>query len=402
MNKKLRMFVLTILSTIFLVNLVSAQLIIDTVIGSGEVGYNGDAIKAVNAALYNPMAIAIDGMGQIYIADTQNNRIRKVDLLGVIYTIGGTGSFGYTGDETKAVKVAFAFPTGVAVETLDKPDPTDPNKKAVRVYISDTRNNRIRMINEFGIIRTIAGSGRYGFSGDEGPGVKADLAWPAQISLDKFGNVYIVDAGNHRIRVVYNPNNNPNPGPIVGAPHIKNPKNGYIYTICGTGKNGYGGDGEQALLANLNYPWDVWPVDNALFIADKNNHIIRKIDNNGIITTIGGLPGIGGYYGDVLKATEEKLNFPYGVWSDGKEVYVADAMNSRIRKIDPAANSIATIIGIGEFGFAGDGAPADKCFLTHPVDVIGDGKGNLFICDLENARIRKISPALAQSQTKTP
>lgn len=402
MKKNLKILITLILLLVSSEYLTS-QNIIDTVAGNGDIGYNGDAILAVKAALYSPMSIALDGMGRIYIADMQNNRIRRVDETGVIYTVAGNGVFGYSGDENKAVKASFAFPMGVAVETLDKPDPNYPDKKAVRIYIADTRNNRIRMVNEFGIMRTIAGSGRFGFSGDNGPAVKADLANPSQVALDKSGNVYIADTYNNRIRVVYNPNNLPNPGPIVGAPHIKNPQNGFIYTIAGTGQPGYGGDGGPAILANLNHPWDIATADGTLYISDKNNHIIRKIDNNGNISTVAGLPGVPGYYGDVLKATEEKLNTPYGLWTDGNNVYVADSMNSRIRKVDVGANTIATFVGIGEFGFAGDGAPAEKCFLSHPVDIFGDGKGNFFICDLENSRIRKIyTTQTAGTGTKTP
>lgn len=389
------------ISLFFIVTVGNTQVVIDTVVGNGEIGYNGDEILAVNASLYSPMSVCVDGMGRIYIADSQNNRIRRVDTLGVIHTVAGTGVFGYSGDEQKAVKASFSFPMGVAVETLDKPDPKDPTKKAVRIYIADTRNNRIRMVNEFGIMRTIAGSGRFGFSGDNGPAVKADLAWPSEVSLDKSGNVYIADTFNNRIRVIYNPNNLPNPGPIVGAPHIKNPQNGYIYTVVGTGKGGYGGDTQKAIIANLNHPWDIATANGELYISDKNNHIIRKVDSSGIITTVAGLPGIPGYYGDVLKATEEKLNTQYGIWTDGKQVYVADAMNSRIRKVDVTANTIATIAGIGEFGFAGDGALAVDCMLSHPVDIFGDGKGNFYICDLENSRIRVIKGAATTAGPKT-
>ena len=200
--------------------------------------------------------------------------------------------------------------------------------------------------------------------------------------------------------MVYNPNSLPNPGPIAGAPHIKNPQNGYIYTIAGTGKAGYGGDGEAATIANLNHPWDVYTANGEVYISDKDNHIIRKVDKNGIISTIAGLPGMPGYYGDVLRATEEKLHTPYGLWTEGNVVYIADAMNSRIRKIDVSANAVSTIAGSGEFGFAGDGAPAINCFLSHPVDIFGDGKGSFYICDLENSRIRVIKGLTGVSRAK--
>ncbi len=379
--KNLKVICIIILMVFVIMPLNAQEVIIDTVVGNGEQGYNGDGVRAQNASLYNPMSVCIDEIGNIYIADSQNNRVRKVDHLKVIDTVAGSGVFGYDGDEKRATKCAFAFPQGVHVQTIDA-----ANKK-VRIYIADTRNNRIRMVNEFGIIRTIAGSGRFGYSGDRGPAIKADLGWPSSVTLDNDGNLYIADTYNNRIRVVYMK------GTIAGngGKIIKNPKPGYIYTLAGTGRAGYGGDTELADIANLRRPWDVYAAGGQVFISDKDNHIVRKVDTSGIITTIAGIPGISGYYGDVLKATEEKLNTPYGLWADTANVYVAGSMNSRIRKIDYKANSISTIIGLGEFGFAGDGAPALMSMLSHPVDIFGDGKGSFYICDLENQRIRIIT-----------
>ncbi|MBN1898537.1 MAG: hypothetical protein JW827_07140 [Spirochaetes bacterium] len=394
-GSKISLFIL-IIASISLYSLpLYSQATIDTVVGSGQVGYNGDGILASQAKLYSPMAVCVDDAGNIYVADSQNNRIRKVDVMGVIMTIAGNGVFGSMGDERRAVEAALAFPMGVCVETVDK-----ANNK-FRIYIADTRNNRIRMINEFGIIRTIAGSGRFGGSGDNGPAIKADLAWPSSVALDNAGNVYVADTQNNRVRLIFNPNNKPGAGSIGSAPHIKNPKPGYIYTIAGTDFGGYGGDGEMAIIANLNQPWDVYPSNGDVYISDKNNHIIRKVDKTGKISTIAGLPAIPGYYGDVLKATEEKLHTPYGLWTDGKTVYVADAMNSRIRSIDPAANKISTYAGIGIFGFAGDGAPALNCIMSHPIDIFGDGKGNFYISDLENAVIRLIKTGGSSGGTRT-
>ncbi len=367
------------------------EVVINTVAGNMKAGYNGDSILADYASLYTPMSVCVDEWDRIYIADTQNNRIRMVDNLKVIDSVAGTGIFGYNGDEKRATKCSFAFPMGLHVRTANQ------EKKKVDIYISDTRNNRIRMVNQYGIIRTIAGSGRFGFSGDNGPAERGDLKWPAGISLDNDGNIYIADSYNHRIRVVYMG------GTIAGDAGnkiIKNPKPRHIYTLVGTGKGGFGGDGRLATEANINTPWDVYPAGGELFIADKGNHIIRKVDKDGIISTIAGRPGIAGYYGDVLSATEEKINSPYGLWADENNVYIADAMNSRIRKIDPKANAIETICGIGEFGFAGDGAPAIMCMLSHPVDIFGDGKGKFYLCDLQNQIIRVITAP--ETATTTP
>jgi hypothetical protein len=305
-----------------------------------------------------------------------------IDNLNVIHTIAGTINFGFNGDELRAVKCNLAFPMGVAVATADK------EKKKVRVYISDSRNNKIRMVNEYGIIRTLAGSGRFGNSGDNGPAEKADLSWPTSINLDENGNIYIADTYNNKIRVIYYK------GTIAGDLNkkiIPNPRPAYIYNLVGTGVAGYGGDGELANIANLRTPWEVIPVNGELYISDKDNHIIRKVSKDGIITTIAGLPGVAGYYGDILKATEEKLNLPFGLWADSSAVYVADSMNSRIRKVVDNVNSISTFCGIGEFGFSGDGAPALIGMISHPVDIYGNGKGDFYIADLENQRIRLIS-----------
>ncbi|MDD5065421.1 MAG: hypothetical protein PHF84_00090 [bacterium] len=388
--KKIIILSFCLFLTLFTYNL-SAQSI-DTIAGNGFMGYTGDGIKALDASLYNPMSICLDDLGNIYIADMQNNRIRMIDNLQVIHTMGGTGNFGFNGDEQRAVKCNLAFPMGVHVQTVDK------EKKKVRIFICDSRNNKIRMVNEFGIMRTMAGSGRFGNSGDNGPAVKADFAWPTSITLDENGNIYIADTYNNKIRVIYFK------GSIAGDNSkkiIPDPRPGYIYNLVGTGMGGYGGDGELANIANLRTPWDVIPVNGELYISDKDNHIIRKVSREGIISTIAGIPGINGYYGDILKATEEKLNLPYGLWADANAVYIADSMNSRIRKIVDKDNSISTICGIGEFGFSGDGAPANICMISHPVDIFGDGKGNFYICDLENQRIRLITGGQAQQKTGT-
>ncbi len=215
--------------------------------------------------------------------------------------------------------------------------------------------------------------------------------------MDKYGNLYIADTYNNQIRAVYNPNNSSNPGPLAGAPHIKNPKNRHIYTIAGTGVYGYRGNGKTALVANLKHPWDVSVAGENLYFSDMDNHIIRRVDKNGIITTIAGLPAIPGYYGDVLKATKEKLNVPFGLWANGDKVYVADGANFRIREINTALNKISTIAGCFKFGFAGEGIPAKDSWLSHPVDIFGDGKGNLYICDLDNSRVRVIKNRLDKS-----
>ena len=379
---KFKLLSIVLLSLLIILPLqAQEEVVIDTVAGTRmEAGYNGDSIPATYSMLYTPMAVCVDEFDRIYVADTQNNRIRIIENK-IIDTVAGNGVFGYNGDEKKGTKCSFAFPMGVHVRTANQ------EKKTVEIYICDTRNNRVRVVNEYGIMRTIAGSGRFGFSGDNGPSEKGDLKWPSSVSLDNDGNIYIADTYNHRIRVVYMG------GSIAGDANkkiIPNPKKLHLYTLAGTGKGGYGGDGGQADKANLKTPWDMYAAGGELFISDKGNHIIRKISADGIISTVAGRPGVGGYYGDILKATEEKVNTPFGLWADENNVYVADAMNSRIRKVDYKADAISTYVGNGEFGFSGDGAPANMAMLSHPIDIFGDGKGKFYLCDLQNSIIRVI------------
>ena len=383
-RKKFSTFLFGLILIILLAGPILSQDIIDTILGNGQSLYYGAQSVDPNASFNFPMSICLDDIGNIYLADTLNNRIRMVDTKGIVYTVAGTGEFGDSISRIPALSAKLAHPSGVTVETLDK-----ENKKT-RIYIADTKNNKIRMVNKFGIIKTIGGCGKPGNSGDVSQALAAKLSHPSEVTLDKNGNVYFTDTYNHRICVIYNPNDLPDPGPIACAPQIKNPKNNYIYTIAGTGRSGYGGDNSPAISANLNYPWDLCVVNEEIYFSDKNNHIIRKIDKNGIITTIAGVPMNPGFYGDVLSATKERLNTPYGIWADENYVYFADGLNNRLRKIDIKNNKISTVAGIGIFGYGGDAGPAIHGMFAHPVDVIKNKDGKLFIVDHGNSVIRVI------------
>ena len=364
-----------------------SEAIIDTIYGNGKLIYNGDWQHAKNASFYYPMSICMDEIGNMYIADTYNNRVRRIRPNGNINTIAGTGIFGNTGNllgGKKAVLCDIAHPMGVAAEVLDK------ENNIVRVYIADTVNNKIRMVNKAGRMVTIAGSGKYGDIGHNKKATLAELARPTEVTLDKSGNVYITDTYNNKIRVIYNPNNSSNPGPIAGASYIKNPKNGFIYTIAGTGILGYSQNETKAIKTHLNHPWDLCIANDEIYFTDKNNHIIRKIDKNGTISTIAGIARRPGYFGDVMQADKEKIHTPLGLWIDANNnLYFADSINLRVRKIDIIANTISTIAGNDEFGFGGDGTSAKYCFLSHPADVVGDNNG-IYVVDRENSRIRII------------
>ena len=331
---------------------------ITTIAGTGERGYSGDGGPAVAAQLSLPSGVAVDGAGNLYIADRYNHRIRRVDRFGTITTIAGTGGRGYSGDGGPAVAAQLNSPSDVAVNGNGN------------LYITDTENHRIRRIDDTGVITTIAGTGEESYGGDNGPAVAARLDFPAAVVVDVAGNLYIVDSGNHRIRRV--------------------DSTGMITTIAGNGELGFSGDGGPAVAAHLLYPTGI-AVDGAgnLYVADTDNHRIRRINSSGTITTIAGT-GEQGFGGDNGPAVEAQLAGPQGMAVDGAgNLYVADNGNSRIRRIDDTG-VITTIAGIGGSGFSGDGGPAVAAQLNLPQGVAVDGTGNLYIADTDNHRIRQV------------
>ena len=200
--------------------------LITTVAGNGITGFSGDGGPAASASLALPQGVAVDASGGIYIADTGNHRIRKVDLTGVITTIAGNGAAGYSGDYGPAMSASLNSPEGVAVDSSGN------------IFIADTGNSRIRKINVSGAIETVAGNGTRAYSGDGGPAISASLNSPQAIAADASGNVYIADTGNHRIR--------------------KMDASGLITTIAGNGTSTYAGDGGPATSAGLGSPRE-WP-----------------------------------------------------------------------------------------------------------------------------------------------
>ncbi len=329
---------------------------ISTVAGGGPIGDGG---AAVAAQLYSPRGVAPDGAGNLYIADSFNNRIRKVDAAGVISTVAGAGTRGYGGDGGAATEAQLG-PRGVALDG------------AGNLYIADASNRRIRKVDAAGVISTVAGTGAYGFGGDGGPAVAAQLRDPSDVALDGAGNLYIADSYNHRIRKV--------------------DAAGVITTVAGDGTRGYGGDGGPAVAAQLYFPYGVAPDGMGnLYIADRDNNRIRKVDAAGVISTVAG-NGTRGYSGDGGPAVGAQLNNPYGVALDGAgNLYIADLFNNRIRKVD-AAGVISTVAGDGTQGYGGDGGPAVAAQLRSPRGVALDGDGNLYIADSGNDRIRRLTP----------
>ena len=332
--------------------------LITTVAGNGINGYSGDNEAATNASLNWPSGVAVDASGNLFIADTSNNRIRKVDPNGFVTTVAGNGTYGYAGDGGAATNASLDYPQGVAVDTSGD------------LFIADTDNHRIRKVDPNGLITTVAGNGTYGNSGDGGAATDASLNFPSAVAVDNSGNLFIADTGNSVIRKV--------------------DKNGIITTVAGNGRLAYSGDGGPATLASLYYPYGLTVDDSGnLLIVDTGNNRIRKVDASGIITTVVG-NGINGYSGDGGAATNASLDYPQGISVDAfGNLLVADTDNHRLREVNPNG-TIQTVAGNGNPGYSGDGGAATNASLYYPQGVAVDTYGNPFIVDRSNARIRKV------------
>ena len=329
------------------------------VAGDGTLGYSGDGGPATAAQLSNPSGLAIDGSGNIFVADADNNRIREISASGIITTVAGNGSWGgYTADGFDATATQIYSPTSVAIDYLGQ------------LVIVEAGNSLIRVVDASGIVYTLAGTpGTVGFSGDGGLADTARLYSPFAVVTDWLGNVFISDESNNRIRKVS--------------------YSGYISTIAGNGTSNFYGDGGAATAALIYQPIGVKADGNGnLFIADQGNNSIRKVNNLGIISTVVGCNS-SGFTGDGGPATSARLSLPQSVTTTaGGNIFVSDYIYSRIREVN-TFGIINTIAG-GGLVF-GDGGQATAAQLDFPTDVAVDGVGNIFVSDGSHYRIRKIT-----------
>ncbi len=394
---------------------VTPQGIISTVAGIGVGGYSGDFGPAVAARLSLPSGIALDGAGNLYIADYNNNRIRKVDIVGLITTVAGLGVSGYAGDGGPAVLSRLSFPSGIVATS------------AGTLYIADTANHRIRKVATNGTITTVAGSGVSGYSGDGGAATIARLNRPRGVGLNQSGGVLIADTINNRIRLVSagkiasiagnGTGSFSGDGGSAVAASLKNPEGvvslgatvyaadtanlrvrrfvpgGAIATASGNGTPQFG-DTAKAANAQFDNP-DGLALDSSgnLYVADTLNHRVRKISPSGTISTIAG-SGVQGYSGDGGVATAAKLSLPRGLALDvGGNLYIADSDNDRVRRVTPGG-TISTVAGTGVAGFSGDNGPATSARLNEPSAVAVDASGRLYISDTGNNRVRRVTSGI--------
>lgn len=344
---------------------ISAAGIITTVAGTGQgCCYSGEGGPATQAQLSAPTGIAVDESGAIYVADTFNNRLRKIDAAGVITTIAGTGvpSPG-SGDGGPSTRANLYWPTGLKLDGSGN------------LYFTDTGNMRICRISPGGVMTTVAGvNGWPGYDGDDGPATAAHLSWPKDIAFDATGNLYIADTANHVIRKV--------------SP------TGDITTFAGVGgdasvNGGYSGDGGPAASARMNQPSGLAVDSNGnLYVSDTNNFRVRRISASGVITTVAG-NGTKGYSGNGRAATEAQLAHPAGLaFDEAGNLYIGDGASVRMVGAD---GTIRTVAGNGLMGFSGDGESATTA-QTGSWGVAFDSAGRLYTADWLNNVVRLLTP----------
>jgi len=345
--------------------------------GNGNyLGAIADGGPAIDAELNHPSSVAVDGAGNLYIADKYHHRIRMVAAsTGIITTIAGSDNPAYTGDGSPAIDATLNTPWAVALDG------------AGNLYITDTGNNAVRMVAaSTGIITTVAGNGagcstQSNTVGDGCPATSALLNNPQGATLDGAGNLYIADTYNHRIRMV-------------------NGASGIIGTIAGngftntSGSGGYAGDGGNATQAELNFPFAVaFDGGGNMYIPDSGNNVVRIVNTAGIISTIAG-SGTAGYSGDGAAAGAAQLWAPSGVQVDPRgNVYIADTQNNCIRLVTAATGLISTVAkdNVNQSFFDGDFTSVS---INGPIGLFLDSNANLYFADTLNMRIREMQSNL--------
>lgn len=337
---------------------------ITTYAGSGTKGYAGDGGQAISAQFKDPIGMAVDSSGNLYIADSGNHVVRRVDAsTGVVTTYAGDGGKSYSGDGGLAIDAELDHLEGLMI---------DPSGN---LFIADKNNHAVRRVDAITrIITTIAGTGSNGYSGDGGPATSAKLDEPVGLARDTAGNIFIAEKNNHIVRRV---------DAITGV----------ISTYAGTGAKGNSGDGGLATSAEFDEPYGIAIDSNDdLFVTDKKKHVVRKVDSTtGIISTYAGT-GAKGYAGDGGLATWADLKEPISIAFDASDnLYIASKKNHVIRQVNSSSGMITTFVGTGNVGYTGDGWPPTSATLDEPHGITIDADGNLYIADKKNSVIRHLS-----------
>ena len=387
---------------------------ITTFAGGDHCGFAGDGGQAKSALLSSTFGLCFDLQGDLLIADGGNARIRKVTKAGKIMTIAGNGVFGYSGDGGPATQASLSFPEGLFADAFGN------------LYIADTNNFVVRVVDASGMIHTVAGNHVQGFARDGGPATSASMDFPQGVVADNQGNFYFTDGNNDRVRKVdsggtistfagngqFPFGNNGSGGPATNASLgdalgllISDGKlyistiSGFIWAVdlndqianivAGTGVQGFGGDGQSALSATFNQPWGMaMTASGDLIIADSSNARARQISRSTqIASTVAG-----GFLGDGGPALDSAINVFFGgglAFDATGNLYIADSQNNRVRKVS-TSGIITTFAGSGISGYSGDGGPAANALLSAPTAVAVDQTGNVYIADSVNGVVRKV------------
>ena len=328
---------------------------IDTVAGAGIAGHTGDGAAAVAAQLKTPLAVAHDRFLNLFVADSANGVVRRIDAAsGIITTVAGTVGKGASGDGGFASAANLERPTGVALDALGN------------LYIADADDHRVRRVDPVsGIITTYAGTGVSGFSGDGAAANAAEVSSPTAIALNPQGSLVIADTGNNRLRMVTG--------------------DGQIQTIAGSGSAGFSGDKGPATDAQLDAPDSVVVTrDGTIFVGDGGNKRIRRIDSDGWISTVAGGGASKGFGG--TPPLEPPFRIAVGPWG---RVLIGDSVGHHVHLMDSVC-ALHTVAGTGEPGFSGDGGPALSAQLYMPMGLTVDPVGDVFVADSGNHRVRKL------------
>lgn len=333
------------------------------IVGPG--GYSGDGGPATAAEFNAPIDIVADTSGNLYITDFQNAVVRKIDAAGIVTTVVGDGSTGTFGDGGPATASELGYPFRVAMDRNNN------------LFVAEVNGNYICKVDTAGIIRIVGGTGVYmlGPDGDGGPATNATMAAPCGLAVDTSGNLYFSDIDNNRIRKI-------------------DLNTGIISAFAATGVAGYSGDGGPATAGQISTPEDlVCDAAGNLYICDASNNLVRKVSATGTLTSFAGQSGL---FDEGIPALNAELTIPANVATDAAgNIYVPDMLNNRVRKIDAITHNISTVAGLGYSGyddaFTGDGGPATAAHIFAPAAVAIDHTGNMYIADLNNNRIRKVS-----------
>ena len=344
--------------------LASNAQIISTIAGNGIYGDTSIALPATYAKIGSPRGIIVDDTGNVYFTDTYHNVIKKINAFGILSTFAGTGDTGVSGDGGPAIAATLHGPLAIAKDTHGN------------IYFVN-RGSSIRKISTSGIITTIAGSPYItGDFGDGGPATAALFHTIYGIAIDRSDNIFISDIYNNDIRKI---------------------SGGAVYRFAGTPlAGGYSGDGGPATAALLDWP-DALTVDtaeNVYFSVGQLSLYVRMVNSFGIISTIAGA-NVSGNSGDGGPATAARFHGIYGIAVDGKgNVFLGDAENNAIRVIN-TNGIIFSYAGNGVAGYSGDGGPAYLAELSNPGAIALDASTSLYICDVDNYRIRKVTASTA-------